>query len=69
MALSESDAERLGCAEGRPVTVVIGDQVQRLPVKRSAHLPAGVAALPVGLPGQPWRQLPAWGKIFPEAPS
>ncbi|MCX6998018.1 MAG: NADH-quinone oxidoreductase subunit NuoG [Kiritimatiellaeota bacterium] len=63
VTVNDGEAERLGWAEGREVQVSVGDTVQRLPVKRSAQLPAGVAALPAGLSGQPWLPLPAWGKI------
>ena len=64
-----SDAERQGWVEGQEVAVVIGDAVQRLSVRRSAHLPSGVAALPAGLSGRPWLPLPGWGTISSEAPA
>jgi len=57
------DAERLGWAENREVTVVVGEATLHLPVRRSPHLPPGVAALPAGLPGLPGLPLPAWGQM------
>jgi NADH-quinone oxidoreductase subunit G len=63
LALNALDAERLGAREGRPLNVALGELHLSLPVRVMASLPAGVAGLPVGLPGQPFVALPAELKI------
>jgi NADH-quinone oxidoreductase subunit G len=45
------------------VSLTIAGKTQRLPVKRLSDLPRGVAGLPVGLPGSPAVELPAWSTI------
>ncbi len=48
-------------AEGGMIEFEIEGQSYRLPVKRSASMPQGIAGLPVGLKGLPYIDLPAWG--------
>jgi hypothetical protein len=47
-------------AEAAEVEIAAGERSQRLSVKLMSTLPAGVAAVPVGLPGVEWVGLPAW---------
>ena len=60
VGLNPDDAAALGLTEAAEVEVVAGERTQRLPVKLMSTLPAGVAALPTGLPGVEWVGLPAW---------
>jgi len=55
VALNPDDASRLEAGEGESVELQLLPQMERrvLQVKLSAELPAGVAAIPVGLPGLP----------------
>jgi hypothetical protein len=50
-------------AEGMEVEVTCPDGTFRLPVAIHREMPAGVAALSVGLSPIVGIQLPAWGKI------
>jgi NADH-quinone oxidoreductase subunit G len=62
LALGPRDAERLGAREGRPLAVLVhgaGGLRLSLPVRILESLPEGVAGLPVGLPHQPFLELPA----------
>jgi NADH-quinone oxidoreductase subunit G len=54
LALGESDAARLGVAEGEAITIIPaeGDQL-RLPIRIATGLAPGIAGLPIGLPGTP----------------
>ncbi len=63
VALRPDDASRLGAEEGQEVEVQWNGTAHRLPVKFRADLPAGVAGLPVGLPGTECAGLPVWAKI------
>ncbi len=65
LALQKTDAERLGLQEGDEARVTLRNSAdsRRLAVRIDSSLPAGVAGLPVGLSGQPWAPLPAWGRI------
>jgi NADH-quinone oxidoreductase subunit G len=49
--------------EGMEVDVTWADGMFRLPVRIHSEMPAGVAALSVGLSPLVGIQLPAWGKI------
>ena len=69
LALGPRDAERWGTYEGRPLCVLLhgADELHlSLPVRIVASLPEGVAGLPVGLPHQPFLDLPAVLEIDPE---
>jgi NADH-quinone oxidoreductase subunit G len=54
VGLNPDDAAALGLAEAAAVEVAAGERTQPLPVKLMSTLPAGVAAVPVGLPGIEW---------------
>ena len=62
LALGPRDAERLGAREGQLLGFALhsaGAPRLSLPVRIDASLPEGLAGLPVGLPGQPFLDLPA----------
>jgi NADH-quinone oxidoreductase subunit G len=63
VALSRDDAWGLGAAAGDLVVVVVGAEALHLPVAIEPALPRGVAAVPVGLPGMPYLDLPAAGEV------
>jgi NADH-quinone oxidoreductase subunit G len=63
VALRPDEAQALGLSDGETVEVALGSVAQRVSVRVEASLPAGVAGLPVGLPGMPFAALPAWGVI------
>jgi NADH-quinone oxidoreductase subunit G len=63
VALRSDTARDLGLNEGDMVQVTIAGVEQQFPVKPDDSLPAGVAGLPVGLPGTPELSLPQWGKL------
>jgi hypothetical protein len=47
--------------------LAVGQATYRLPLKPSASLAPGTAALPIGLPEASVPSLPAWGRISKEA--
>ena len=51
VAINPGDATRIGVAEGEQVELTGAGRPRQLPVKLSDELPAGVAAVPIGLPG------------------
>ena len=51
--LGETDATRLGLAEGCQVSLQVAGQRLRLPLRISTELADGVLGLPLGLPGMP----------------
>ncbi|UVE16094.1 NADH-quinone oxidoreductase subunit NuoG [Pseudomonas sp. LS44] len=53
VALAKSEADRLGVNDGALLSLNIGEQTLRLPLRIDEQLAAGVVALPVGLPGIP----------------
>ncbi|MGH9407704.1 MAG: NADH-quinone oxidoreductase subunit NuoG [Terriglobia bacterium] len=63
VAINGDDSARLGVKEGGDLVVNIDGRSVRLPAKLRSDLPAGLAGLPVGLPGTEPVKLPAWGKI------
>lgn len=63
IALNANEAARLGVKENEELDITLDGLAQRLPLKVRAEMPAGVAGVPVGLPGMPFWNLPAWGKI------
>ncbi|HJU20639.1 MAG TPA: molybdopterin-dependent oxidoreductase, partial [Stellaceae bacterium] len=65
LALNPQDAAGLAVAEGDVVALALGRQRHLVPVALRPALPCGVAALSVGLPGQPCLTLPAWAQIVP----
>jgi NADH-quinone oxidoreductase subunit G len=60
VALNADDARRLKVKEGELLDFTVGEQSYQLPVRLSAATPTGTAGLPVGLPGVPFAELPAW---------
>jgi NADH-quinone oxidoreductase subunit G len=66
LMLNPADAEALGLRPDGDAELHLGRRVWRLPLKLDAELQPGVAGLPVGLPGLPGLDLPAWGRITPE---
>ena len=61
--LSPADANGVSLKEGWEVEVSSGGWSRRLPVKIIGCLPGGIVALPVGLAGLDWLDLPAWGEL------
>ncbi|AYC33120.1 NADH-quinone oxidoreductase subunit NuoG [Pseudomonas cavernae] len=53
VALAKSEAERLGVSAGTLLSLQVGDQALRLPLRIDEQLAAGLVALPVGLAGIP----------------
>jgi NADH-quinone oxidoreductase subunit G len=68
LVLNPGDAAALSLVEGGLVEVKLNDTAYRLPAKFSSELPAGLAGLPVGLPGMAVASLPAWGRLASETP-
>jgi NADH-quinone oxidoreductase subunit G len=63
VALNAQEAARLGLKEDEEVEVASDGSSQRLALKIRTEMPAGIAGLPMGLPGSSYSRLPAWGKI------
>lgn len=64
VAVSAEDGEALqAMRDGDSVELVIGEEVHLLPIRLRPGLPKGAIGLPVGLAGQPWRDLPTTGSI------
>jgi len=65
LALHPGDAAKLdpAPADGDEVELELAGTTLRLPVRLREDLPAGVAGLPVGLPGLAWLRLPAAGNV------
>ena len=51
VAMNAGDATRIGVAEGDQVELTGAGRPRQLPVRLSDELPAGLAAVPIGLPG------------------
>ena len=63
LAIGAEEAARLGLKENDEVEVTLDGSTERLPLKIRAEMPVGIAGLPAGLPGLPYWNLPAWGRI------
>ena len=63
LELSKEDLQRLQAAEGEEVEVVLDGVTHRLPARIAPALADGLAGFPVGLPGMPFVELPAWARI------
>ncbi len=63
VAVSPSDAERLGIGDGDEVEVVVGGATESRAARLVPELPPGTLGLPVGLPGTAYVSLPAWGVV------
>jgi NADH-quinone oxidoreductase subunit G len=64
VALNAADAAEIGTAAGEEVDVRWSSRSHRLPVRLMPSLPRRVAGMPVGLPGWPLLDLPAYGRIL-----
>ncbi len=63
IGLNPSDAEKLGLETGSRASLSIEEVTLDLEVRFIESLPAGVAGLPVGLPGLEGISVPAWGSL------
>lgn len=63
LILSSADAANLGVSAGQELQITLGVFSGKLRIEVDPSMPAGVAGLPVGLPGIPVADLPAWAKI------
>jgi len=63
VALNADDAARLGLKENDEIQIALDGSSQRLALKIRPEMPAGTAGLPMGLPGLPYWNLPAWAGI------
>ena len=63
LALNPRDAAVLQAEEGEDAELRVAGVTLRLKVRFSPSLPQGIAGVPVGLPGSPGIDLPAWGTI------
>ncbi len=60
VAVNAADALAMKLEEGQLLSFSIEGQAYQLQVKKSDTIPSGTAGLPVGLPGIPFAELPAW---------
>ncbi|MFA4966544.1 MAG: NADH-quinone oxidoreductase subunit G, partial [Thermoleophilia bacterium] len=63
LGLNPADAGRLGIAEGDRVALWLPWLDTQAPCRLLPSLPAGVAGVPVGLPGMPFISLPARARL------
>mgnify|MGYP003333017347 CR=1 FL=1 len=69
-ALTAEDGEALQTMrDGDSVELTIAGETFCLPIRLRPDLPKGTIGLPVGLAGQPWRDLPTVGEIRRRAAS
>jgi NADH-quinone oxidoreductase subunit G len=61
--LSPDDANGIELKEGEMVEISSGAWSRLLPARIVNSLPGGMVALPVGMPGVEWLDLPAWGEL------
>jgi NADH-quinone oxidoreductase subunit G len=64
LAVNPEDGDRLLLGPEGLVDVVLSDTSYHLPVKSAPEVPAGLAVVPVGLPGLPWDGQPVWRKLL-----
>jgi NADH-quinone oxidoreductase subunit G len=69
VALSGAEAQRLGLAAGDLLQFSLDHQSYQLPVILRDDLAPGTAGLPLGLPGVPFADLPAWALITKQEPT
>jgi NADH-quinone oxidoreductase subunit G len=67
-ALSPEEMARLGLADGDAVLLSMDGRSRRLPARSDDKLPAGVAAVPCGLPDAPVLILPAMARVEKAVP-
>lgn len=65
LAISASDAATLGISDGQVVRISISEFSGIIAAHIDTSLPAGVAALPTGMPELTGIDLPAWGSLEP----
>ena len=66
VAINSEEARRLGIQDGQEISLAIGGRSWRLAVQASPSLPAGLAAVPAGLPELAGLELPAWAEVRPD---
>jgi NADH-quinone oxidoreductase subunit G len=64
VGLAAEDVHTMGLQEGAKVGVSVGGVERDLAVHVVAGLETGMATLAAGLPGDPWVELPAWGRVL-----
>jgi NADH-quinone oxidoreductase subunit G len=67
LALNPADAGNQGLRGAEPAGIILNGREIRLPLRLDPSLPAGVAGMPVGLPGLGGVSLPRWGTLLPGA--
>jgi NADH-quinone oxidoreductase subunit G len=60
IALNPEDVRDLDLHPEQEIQISLGRVVYRVALRLDPTVPAGMAGLVVGLPGQPWARLPAW---------
>jgi NADH-quinone oxidoreductase subunit G len=63
LLVSGASKDELNLKDGDQISFTIGPVLYTLPVKLNDSLPKGVAALPCGLDGIPYAEVPAWGHV------
>ncbi|HYH56535.1 MAG TPA: hypothetical protein VD772_07990, partial [Anseongella sp.] len=63
LTVSERDAFSLGLEEGQLMRFHYNGRDYELPVQVQKYLPEGMGAVPLGLKGVPFMDLPGWIKI------
>lgn len=61
LLLSRIDGDKVKLAEGETIEFEIEGRTLKLPVRLSDSMAQGVAGLPMGLPKEPYSNLPTWG--------
>jgi NADH-quinone oxidoreductase subunit G len=61
--INVTNASELSLSENQLLSFDVDGQHYQLPVRISMEMPKGVAGLPLGLPGLPFVELPAWGTL------
>jgi NADH-quinone oxidoreductase subunit G len=61
--INTTTASELSLSENQLLSFDVDGQHYQLPVRVSKEMPKGVAGLPLGLPGLPFVELPAWGTL------
>jgi NADH-quinone oxidoreductase subunit G len=69
VAICTEDARELQLEAGRTLEFTVNKQTFRLPVKINDDITTGTAGLPLGLPGVPYEEIPAWAIILKQEPA
>ncbi|GEO05178.1 NADH-quinone oxidoreductase subunit G [Adhaeribacter aerolatus] len=64
VAICTEDARAFQLEAGKVLEFAVNKQIFRLPVKINDDITKGTAGLPLGLPGVPYEEIPAWAQIF-----